>query len=271
MLKLKMAISPHNPIIWLTCGFCFGLVVFVRGLLLYRRALLVEDTPAMPIRSVAMGLVQIHGTACGERTIWAPVSGTSCYAYKIRIERVGNKLGMRGSHVRTDSNGVRFYLEDTTGRVSVEPEGAEFDVPETSRREVATEGQARFANVAPLDFDTGPALDGNPASDQYLLAYARGQSLGFFEAQPYRFIESCIVPEREYTILGTCGQNPKPADDSDRNLIARGQHESAFLISSKAEVQLQRTLSQKSKLMVVGGAALSMVCAAGLLNFYNLL
>ena len=266
-----MALDPHNASIWLIIGFCSGLVIFSRGLLLYGRALLVEDTPAMPIRSIAMGFVQIHGTARGERTIWSPVSGRSCYAYKIRIERFGNKVGLRGSHVRTDTKGLRFYLEDATGQVAVDPEGAEFDIPETSRREVATENQALFANVTPLDFDTGPVLDGDPASDQYLLAYAQGQSIRYFESQPYRFIEYCIVPDREYTILGTCAQNANPAGDHDRNVINRGQQESAFLISSKAEIDLRETLSQNSKLMVVGGATLSIACAAALLNIYNLL
>lgn len=271
LLRIKVALDPHNAIIWLVIGFCFGFVIFIRGLLLYGRALLVEDTPAMPIRSIAMGRVQIHGIARGERTIWSPVSGRSCYAYKIRIERVGNKAGLRGSHVRTDTKGIRFYLEDTTGQVAVDPEGAEFDIPETSRREVATDNQARFANIAPLDFDTRPILDGDPASDQYLLAYAQGQSIRYFESEPYRFIEYCIVPDREYTILGTCAQNANPAADHDRNMINRGQHASVFLISSKPETDLRESLSRNSKLMVVGGATLSVACAAALLNIYNLL
>lgn len=271
LIWLKTGLNPHNPAIWLISGFWFGLLAFVRGLFLYRRALLVEDTPAIPIRSMAMGLVQICGTARGEQTVWAPVSGTSCYAYKVRIERLGNRVGLPGSHVRTDSKGVRFYLEDATGRVAVDPQGADFDLPETSRREVATENQARFANIAPLDFGTGLALDGNPASDQYLLAYAQGQHLGFFDTQPYRFIEYCVVPERAYTIVGTCAQNADPADERDRNLITHGQHESTFLISSQAERQLREALSRKSKLMVLGGAAISIVCAAGLLNLFNLL
>jgi len=48
-------------IVYLTLGFGFGIVSFFRGFKIYREYRILEDTPEVPIRSIAMGLAHIHG------------------------------------------------------------------------------------------------------------------------------------------------------------------------------------------------------------------
>ena len=81
----------------------------------------------------------------------------------------------------------------------------------------------------------------------------------------YRLTEYCIVPEGSYQVSGTCVENPNPCNEHDRNLIAKGQNEPTFLISSRPEKALKSMLGRKAALHVLGGAALSVACLAFLL------
>jgi len=60
-----------------------------------------------------------------------------CYFYKVVIDkwRVENNRGS-WSHYRTDSRGVKFYLEDGSGKVLIDPTTAEFDLEYLCQREV---------------------------------------------------------------------------------------------------------------------------------------
>ena len=119
-------------------GFFAGLYIFFKGFRQFRNYLLIADTPEIPIRSVPMGFVQVHGNAQGEKTIPSPVSHTPCFAYKVVIERWESRSGNQGAgwrHHRTDVDGVAFYLADATGKVLVEARGADLDLPQTARCE----------------------------------------------------------------------------------------------------------------------------------------
>jgi hypothetical protein len=54
-------------------------------------------------------------------------------------------------------------------------------------------------------------------------------------------------------------------------MIVKGTTEKDFLISSKTEKELEKGLRKKAVLMVLGGAALSVVCMAILLAKFGLL
>ena len=102
----------------------------------------------------------------------------------------------------------------------------------------------------------------HPESDLAMFPPAQGR---------YRLAESCIVPDATYDITGTCQENPEPADSEDRNLIAKGQNEPTFLISSKTEKQMESGLRRRAVKRIVGGAALALVCAAVILARLGLL
>jgi E3 Ubiquitin ligase len=251
-------------------GFGAGLLFFFRGLRYYRETLVVADTPAIPIRSVAMGLVQIHGMAKGEGAFPSPVSGVPCYAFKVQIERWRRNTNRRGwVHYRTDVNGTHFYLEDPTGHVQVDPRGADLDLLKNCRRTVP-EGSWSAWTDKEADF---PSTDADDAlmevrSDDDLLEYAQG--VGGDITNRFRFTEYCVVPGKEYDVLGTCVENPHPNGPDDRNLITKGQNEQTYLVSSKVAGQLERSLYWKSALMVWGGVALTAVCAGLILSEFGL-
>lgn len=255
---------------WLVVGFGLGLVLFFRGLGLFRRGLMVADTPLIPIRSVAMGIAQVHGQAGGDEPFPSPVSGTPCYAFKVVIDRYGQRNGWR--HHRTDQNGKSFYLSDDSGKVLVQPREAELDVPRNCIRQVGGPTMSfsltSLIHPLPADASDGSDLSVNAKTDDQLLEYA---GVGYECMDGFRFTEFCLKPGEEYDVLGTCVENPKPLDENDRNLITKGKNNHNFLISSKSVEQLEQGMSWRSAMMIWGGAALTVACAGLFMAIHDLL
>jgi hypothetical protein len=272
----------------LVIGFGAGLVMFVKGFRVYREYRVLLDTPETPIRSIAMGLVEIHGKAKTEQTVSSPVTKTPCCFYKVDIERwVRDKNGGHWSHAATDADGVKFHLEDGSGRVLVDAQGAEYDLLQSGRAET---GRGVGVSLSRTLWGKGdPALATGPmASDADLLAYACSAvarrragfsldagsllpslsgalNLGGSSGDRYRLSEYLILPDHWYDITGTCAENPAPQDEHDRNLIRKGTNEPTFLISWQSEKGIKRTLRNRAALHIFGGAALSVACLGVLL------
>jgi len=122
-----------------TVGFFFGLYTFFKGFRQYRRYRLICDVPQIPIRSVPMGLVKVRGKATGAQVITSPVSRTPCLFYKVDIEKwKSDQHGGNWSHFATDADGANFYLEDATGKVLIDAHGCDYDLQETSKRELGS-------------------------------------------------------------------------------------------------------------------------------------
>jgi hypothetical protein len=135
--------SSDNDLFGLVFAFGGGLYFFFKGFRVFRKYRVLADTPEIPIRSIAMGLVEIHGKAKGEEFFYSPVTNTPCFYYKVDIERWEKDSNGRGGwrRFRTDTDGVRFYLQDASGEVLVDLYGAEFDLTRNARREIGS-GQA---------------------------------------------------------------------------------------------------------------------------------
>src|SRR3989304_7223062 len=102
---------------------CFGAgpSFFSKGFRVYRKYRVLADTPVMPIRSIAMGLVEVHGKARADQCVLSPVSHTPCLFYKVDIERwqANSKGRGRRGPFKKDAAGGDFYPQDATrpGRV----------------------------------------------------------------------------------------------------------------------------------------------------------
>ena len=81
-------------------------------------------------------------------------------------------------------------------------------------------------------------------------------------AGAYRLTEYCIVPEKRYTVAGTCVENPRPHSDQERNLILKGENESSLLISDASSTDLQNALGWQTAKYIFGGATLTVASAA---------
>ena len=280
----------------LMLGFGTGLYAFFKGFRVYREYRILEDTPEVPIRSIAMGLVHIRGTATGELTLASPVTHSPCYYYKVDIERWESnpKQGRGWHHYATRRNGVRFSLEDATGRVLVEPSGAEFDLFQSARVEIGNRGlslwrllggrgdatpaagvevsEAELADYVATGGLGGPtalsSLPGDlPDGLRAQLSGAIAESVALLGRastasgmRRFRLTEYCILAGCSYNVTGTCIENPNPKDERDRNLIVKGEDESTFLVSAREEKEIEKRLRWRALLYILGGGALAIVC-----------
>jgi hypothetical protein len=92
-----------------------------------------------------------------------------------------------------------------------------------------------------------------------------------FGNHEYRFTEYCLVAGKPTNVLGSCTENPNPADEDDRNLIKKGENEKTFLISTKSEKQLEGSLRLQAFFMIIIGAALIVGGAAVALHSAHML
>lgn len=103
-----------------------------RGCNALYRARTIEDTPTAKIRSAPQGYVELEGVGrlMDGPPIVAPLSGLPCVWFRYRIEQYEtvHARGRTGRRWRTVDRGESqetFWLEDETGRVAVDPDGAE--------------------------------------------------------------------------------------------------------------------------------------------------
>lgn len=110
-----------------------GLIVVFNAVRIYRRSRYVEDLPTSSIRSAPTGLVEIegHAAAAGE-TITSPFEERECVLCQYVVREAHSEQDSdRRSPFPDDYGlvGVPFYVEDDTGRLLVDPEGADVRIP----------------------------------------------------------------------------------------------------------------------------------------------
>jgi hypothetical protein len=290
-------------------GIFMGVVFFFKGFRSYREFRTEEDIPEIPIRSIPLGLVHVHGEAQAgsEGQMVSPVGRTPCLCYKVDIDHWSGN-GDRGNwrHWKTAWGGAPFVLSDSTGEVMIDGRGAELMVGRNTR---AVAG-SRMGQAIPVDDDDPYARDypeaAQSASDQATLPEGPPGDDGlveFAEAAPggglggacgyYRLTEYVILPGGSYDVVGTYADNPASLDDldraaalkdptykppaaaagapSDRKIIAKGTNDPTFLISGEDAKGTQAELKNRAFLQVFGGAALMIVCLALLLGQFGLL
>jgi len=266
-------ISPNGIdqfLVYAAIVFFVGLYIFFKGFEIYRRYRILALTPGQPIGAVPMGIVQVHGKARGNLSVTSPITHAHCFLYEVKVRAKGDG-GKDTSRLASDLDSVPFYLEDRTGSVLVDPQGAELDLFPTMSRTLRPERNFVFEVLRRLSRgrEFAPA---SSISDEQLLAYAerflaRQELFGLTAGVPVdlgsrvvRVEERCILPDHWYDVCGTCAENPTPKNEQDRNLIKKGQDEKTFLITWKTEKQEESTLKWRAMKYVFGGAALSIVC-----------
>ena len=167
-----------------------GIVVFVRGFRMLQYKRLILNTPFSKVRSASMGLVEVSGNPDGPRTIPAGITGEPCFYYRARAwQWVQSDKGHKWEQACDESVSVPFYLEDGTGSVLINPQGAELDVHRNFTDEFST-----FA------FGKGSII---PASIQKYVALH-----GLMGAEKIRLEERVIKPGYPLFVFGTLAENP---------------------------------------------------------------
>lgn len=120
-------------------GSAAGVYLFYIGFRMLRFKRMILDTPLSRIHSASIGLVEVTGFPVGPYVLSAPITGDPCFYYRVRAwQWVESESGK--SHewksVLDESLFVPFFLEDGTGRVLIDPKGADMDVHKSFSDEI---------------------------------------------------------------------------------------------------------------------------------------
>lgn len=190
LFSLILSSSDDEGWLWVAAGACAGVYLFYRGFRELQRKRLIQNTPSSKIRSASMGLVEVSGLATGPYTMPAPITGMPCYFYRTMAwEWTRSGKSHEWKKVADESLNLPFFLDDGTGRVLVDPQGAEMDIHRDFREE--------FSNSI---FSTSLEVPINVSS--FLMRH------GVSREQKVRIEEYCIKPKNALFILGTLAENP---------------------------------------------------------------
>ncbi len=202
--------NPGGFILWCLIGICGGIYLFVQGFRLLQRRRLILDTPASKIRSASMGMVELIGLAVGPYTMVAPITARPCYCHRTFVwEWKQSGKNKQWVKVASECMHVPFFLDDNTGRVMVDPRGADLDLHQDFHQEFC-DGFFTTKEEAP------------PNVRSFLSRH------GIMTTNKIKVEEFCIKPKNALFLLGTLDDNPgleltpNPIHDSETTPLLVG-------------------------------------------------
>jgi hypothetical protein len=245
--------QPDGFLLFLVMGAAAGLVLFWHGWAVQQRKRLIENIPTSPIRSLALGLVEVSGRAEPEtEPLASPFGGIPCvfYAYTVE-ERVRSGKNTSWNTIAKGTSERPFYVRDATGRVLVAPAGANVVLPDE-----------RIAKTNWLGELPPRAVDGLRRLGISTRAWMGSKTL--------RCRESFILPDGSVYVLGTAqeqqGMNHHSANES--RLYIGNSRDQAFIISDRSEKDLLSRLTRQMWAGFIVGPALVAACAAVMFDRY---
>jgi hypothetical protein len=226
-----------------------ALLVYYFWAMKVRRAM--ADTPTSKVRSAAMGLVEFKGLAAPWGPVLAaPFSAAECVWHRWRVEeeRLDFDRGRRRRRwveVGSGESFLPFALDDQTGLVKIEPEGAHIEA-------------TRLLNYTSGGLWKSASAPRTAAAQAYLASPNR------VRIQEWR-IEAGLP-------LYTLGTLKSVRTDSGRETVLASPPSGAstpFVISSKLEEQLSRGLMWRSLGSALVGAGLILFCGGWLAQHFG--
>jgi hypothetical protein len=239
-----------------------GAVAFIFGFKQFRKYSLIKDTPRSKIRSMAMGLVEIHGNVEAKQTILTPFSQLPCVYYSYRIEEYRR-------HTRRDSEGrtrttyswdtiatgsrrIPFHARDETGEVYVSPDGAEYKVPLKrmfyQRRGIFGAIGVIINALADWDNARSSRMD---IGGWGLEPIQPGQIVWTASVGDRKYYEHFMEPNENLFLMGTAANDSSVPDNV---LIRKGENEPTFIISNKTEDEVMGSFKwQMWGLLILAG------------------
>jgi hypothetical protein len=166
-----------------------GAYFFFTGFQLLARKRLLLATPTCKIRSAALGLVEVNGRATGPHTVEAPISGKACFLYRATAWQQAEGKKNEWQKVAEENLHLPFYVEDSTGKLLIEPLGADLDLHRDFREEYATSLFSGFEEIPPR-----------------VRAFLSRHSVG--SSRALRVEEYSIKPDDALFVAGTVTENP---------------------------------------------------------------
>ncbi len=237
-------------------GFAGGLYLFWRGFYWLKQKNAIENTPTSKVRGLAMGIAEVYGKVVpASEVLKSPFSGKDCVYYRYSIEEYRSSGKSRYWHTVDAGKGLtHFFIQDQTGKVLVDPQGAEIDIP--------------------LDYESKSGFGKDPSAIVRRFLKAREKSFeGLFMNKTMRYREHFIAPGDKLYVLGTASDNPfvEEATGKENSDVMMQKGQNIFYISDSHEKDILNRFAWKVWGGLLGGAALMVACLAIILAYLNVL
>ncbi len=185
---LSSASSGTSLPVWAGVGAIAGVFLFVQGFRMLRLKRIILNTPASKVRSASMGLVEVSGVANGPSTIPAGLTGEACFYYRAVASQLKQSGKSRTWQTVADERlFIPFFVEDTTGGMLVNSQGADLDLHCNFKDELSSSF-----------FSNGDMVPENVS--KFLARH------GIVLSTAVRLQEWCIKPSDPLFVLGTLGK-----------------------------------------------------------------
>jgi hypothetical protein len=217
-LTLSPELTSALTLLFGICGLIAGLYFFLRGFRLVQQKKLIEDTPVAKIGAAAIGLVKVFGKVTGPYTLLSPLAGTDCYFYRAVAGSGGEpRYESTPGGRATETLFAPFFVEDESGRVMVDPRGAQIELP--------------------TDYDEQIAGD---SMDEASRCFLRRRGLSTHTIT--RVTEYCIKPGDSLLVLGTLEENRGWGSMADAEAGELESAEQCYLSPEAADLQRREQL-----------------------------
>lgn len=263
-------------------GFPLGIYGFFRGFFLLRRKRFIQNIPRCTIRGAPLGVIEVSGKVEGPYTIIAPMSEEDCFFYRSIVWSKGERTPWRKA--AEESLAAPFFLDDGTGKLMVDPRGAELDLPPAYSEEFQTDvpehlqhflsrhairsgfplkleeyyvrpGDALFI-MGTLQENHAREVNARPTEErEFLSAEAADlQRRGEIEADS---------PAAAVALQANARRASQPSEEFDLHpqaVLAAGRDNHPLFISNSSRSEIVQTLAIRSGLYIWGGPILTMIC-----------
>lgn len=235
ILKMYLPLLSHgsdagdNLSIYALLGIPFGGLLMYFGFQEWNKFKKVADTPTSKVRSMAAGLVELNGKVAPIKKLISPITNQECVYYKVE-----HQIYVRSKHsgswitTNTKTEFENFFLDDSTGKVEIDPKLAEIDIP-LDKIEYKNKLLAKERDV------------------EYVLAVGDTVFvLGTAKNKP----------------------GVKTAKNQENFIVTKGESDPFYYITDKKEVDVQAKISTSAKFMIVAGAVIAVASVAYLVYLF---
>lgn len=267
------ALVPWLVLLFGASGVIAGLFLFFRGFGLLRQKRWIEDTPVSKIAAAAMGRVKVIGRATGPYTLISPLAGADCYYYRA--------VAWNGQNAQDEEKVERravetiyapLFIEDETGRLMIDPRGAQLDLPyeydeavsgismtECARRFLRRHGLSDVSNttvtecvIKPGDplFVLGTLAENRVGENRYLSAEAA--DLQRREEMEAMGVPESDLPKASATVVAGFDLSPE-------TVLGKGGRREVFVLSRETPQGMIEDLAKRAVFDIWGGPVLALL------------
>jgi hypothetical protein len=251
-------LNPNDvmTLIFLIIFFLIGGYSAYSGFRNFQFAQKIKNTAISKVGSVAIGLVGISGQASSDDPEPSPISGTPSVCWKITGEYLTSGKSACWVQIHAAKSTKRFYIQDDTGRIPVNPMGARMDLTVSKYEGSIAENE---------DFSQSSSQKMDERVMQYISSLDFDNKVAFRDHghRPIRIFEYCIANHGPLYVMGSAepvrdisGAGPDKALE-----IRKDENDGILYINTSGERQAIKEASSWIYLKIFGGIAL---CSAAL-------